>query len=1005
MDFATYERERRAEYAAFAAVVGSILTAAIRTDPRFRLQQVKDRAKAPASLKVKLNDRGLSNTTTLESDIKDLAGCRVIFYTNADVRRFIESGLIQSNFDILEIKLHHPSRETVDANELFISNNYLVKLRPERLQLPEYARFGDMRCEVQIQTILNHAWAEMAHDTIYKAPTLAGVGANALDAVKRRLAKIARKYLLPAGYEFEMVDRDFQRLLEGKAHFDRGALEAIVVSEDNNSRAEALETLAENVLPYYDDIRAEYPQIVEHLIEAVKIARTTPATPIETPGGLLPAKTVTDVVEGVAAILDTYRYIDADLTFDALCQLFTDTENAEEREFLLNVARHLSRHELKIWRTHGPVVQSALVDRIDKLPSTVHAPLWRLLTEILSEVLKSEVTGTTSRSNAVTFHQGAVMASDSLKVIRRRAMGLLKTLMPLVSSDDDRLIILSALEEATRTPHLADYSNELARVVIDNTRELLEYQTEIAPTLTFEILQTLEHRAHLFYTNYRVLPTTMASDSSLVEARNNLLTAALAFRDTVNADRNFVTYKTLVGFESVFPPAWDDVTFGYTEAEAYRTDQVEIFLGEVDGSSAEAWFQTLSRCAQTQSNDAATFPTFVKFLTRLGQEKPDILIDYIERMEPPLARFLPWMLVGLMKSSHADMTNALIEQWLNEGRYLSDIARYLRDAETFDETLLHRVLDCAIANENTDGIRNALIAAEMQFRAQPGSLIENVFLRALRALAARNDLGWVRMSWFSWRESPILLAMNEDQAGVVLEALVPYPRLELDAEHIVTAIAARWPEKVIDFLERRQAYADSDRAPNGYRDLPFRLHDLRAPLAAALEALVTAGRRWFETKPNLFRYGGGHFLAAVFPDLPDAFRSRLAAYVAGGDRQDIAFVLSILREYEGQAATHDLVKDIVAQIGTDDPLRNHIVMVLSSAGIIAGEYGVVERYRTQKAEMEAWLTDPREPVRLFAESFIRELDRSITNEQQSADASIALRKLEYGEELDGEVDE
>jgi ppGpp synthetase/RelA/SpoT-type nucleotidyltranferase len=189
MDFETYEREQRANYADFAAVVGSILTAAIRVDPRLRLQQVKDRAKEPSSLKLKLKDRDLVETTTLETDIKDLAGCRVIFYTNSDVTRFIGSGLMQENFEVLETKLHHPRREAEDANELYMSNHYLVRLRFERLALPEYVRFVDMRCEVQIQTILNHAWAEMAHDTIYKTSPLEGFGADALDAVKNRLPR------------------------------------------------------------------------------------------------------------------------------------------------------------------------------------------------------------------------------------------------------------------------------------------------------------------------------------------------------------------------------------------------------------------------------------------------------------------------------------------------------------------------------------------------------------------------------------------------------------------------------------------------------------------------------------------------------------------------------------------------------------------------------------------------------------------------------------------------
>ena len=216
MDFETYERERRAAYVEFAAVVASIVTAAIRTDPRLRLQQVIHRAKASDSLRKKLLDRGLEDSDEMESEIKDLAGCRIIFYTNSDVNLFNQTGLMRENFDILDSILHYPGRENRDANELYMANHYLVKLRLERLALPEYTHLADMRCEVQVQTILNHAWAEMAHDTIYKSPQLGGFGTNALEAVNRRLDKVARKYLLPAGYEFDKIVREFQRLKEGK---------------------------------------------------------------------------------------------------------------------------------------------------------------------------------------------------------------------------------------------------------------------------------------------------------------------------------------------------------------------------------------------------------------------------------------------------------------------------------------------------------------------------------------------------------------------------------------------------------------------------------------------------------------------------------------------------------------------------------------------------------------------------------------------------------------------
>jgi ppGpp synthetase/RelA/SpoT-type nucleotidyltranferase len=177
INFEDYERHALGAYAAFASTVAAILTAAINAEGNvFRLQQMKARAMEPASLRIKLEKRGQEGTEALEAQIKDLAGCRVIFYTDSDVNRFIQSGIVDGNFEVFEVKIHHPRREVDDAIELYTSNHYVVGLKAERLALSEYARFAGMRCEIQIQTILRHAWAEMAHDTIYKAPELARYG-------------------------------------------------------------------------------------------------------------------------------------------------------------------------------------------------------------------------------------------------------------------------------------------------------------------------------------------------------------------------------------------------------------------------------------------------------------------------------------------------------------------------------------------------------------------------------------------------------------------------------------------------------------------------------------------------------------------------------------------------------------------------------------------------------------------------------------------------------------
>src|SRR3979490_697346 len=146
----------RAKFEALSRTVASIIQAAIDNSPEnFRLQQITARAKSPVSLHRKLTERGLLQSENIESELKDLAGCRLVFYTNTDVDRFLQSRLIFHHFvlDFDGTNIHHDVGAGRSADDLYFAIHYLVSLKPDRLGLPEFRKFQGIRCEVQIQTI------------------------------------------------------------------------------------------------------------------------------------------------------------------------------------------------------------------------------------------------------------------------------------------------------------------------------------------------------------------------------------------------------------------------------------------------------------------------------------------------------------------------------------------------------------------------------------------------------------------------------------------------------------------------------------------------------------------------------------------------------------------------------------------------------------------------------------------------------------------------------------
>src|SRR5260221_10960693 len=57
-----------------------------------------------------------------------------------------------------QTRIHHPTEE--NANQRYQAIHYTVSLNDARTALAEYTKFKGLRCEIQIQTILIHAWAE-----------------------------------------------------------------------------------------------------------------------------------------------------------------------------------------------------------------------------------------------------------------------------------------------------------------------------------------------------------------------------------------------------------------------------------------------------------------------------------------------------------------------------------------------------------------------------------------------------------------------------------------------------------------------------------------------------------------------------------------------------------------------------------------------------------------------------------------------------------------------------
>jgi len=110
MNITEYELSGRELYVEFCEVIKRLLNQAIENDGRYRLEHIQSRAKDVDSLRARLEQEGKIESEEIEKIRKDLAGCRIIFYTNNDVSRFTRSPILSSLFEVdwKRSKIHQP---------------------------------------------------------------------------------------------------------------------------------------------------------------------------------------------------------------------------------------------------------------------------------------------------------------------------------------------------------------------------------------------------------------------------------------------------------------------------------------------------------------------------------------------------------------------------------------------------------------------------------------------------------------------------------------------------------------------------------------------------------------------------------------------------------------------------------------------------------------------------------------------------------------------------------
>ena len=165
---------------------------------------LEHRTKEVSHFREKITCPGKSYIDPL-NEVTDICGVRIILRRISDVDKVVE--LLRTEFAIDE------NNSTYKAEELRVDQfgytpvHLVLQLKSNRAGLTEWQHVAGLKAEVQVRTVLQHAWALISHSFDYK------VSADVPRQIRRRLFRLSALFEL-ADTELDQIAEEVDKILQ-----------------------------------------------------------------------------------------------------------------------------------------------------------------------------------------------------------------------------------------------------------------------------------------------------------------------------------------------------------------------------------------------------------------------------------------------------------------------------------------------------------------------------------------------------------------------------------------------------------------------------------------------------------------------------------------------------------------------------------------------------------------------------------------------------------------------
>lgn len=681
-------------------------------------------------------------------------------------------------------------------------------------------------------------------------------------------------------------------------------------------------------------------------------------------------------------VLSQLRYLTQEIVEDTLFVLCLHDNSLVSKSALGEIEK-IAEIYLNVFNKIGVSPQLKLLEKIEMLSDDCVRDNSESIFLMLHHFLSSNISSHTWNYQEVVIKSGAIPSNSDVNDLRQRTLILLKRIYLLKDDVSWKKNLLGIFQEATSIYSQAEISDDTLNMISINSLEVLNFYKSLIQSEKLQIIQKIEYDSYWQY--YHAMNDEVAS-------------AALEIEQEIKSNEEYQIYRDLIGYEGVFG-SWeslknsDDMMY---QLDKEREERVVVRANSVSGSNFNEWGNRILEYIKTDSSDLATFPSFYTFIDHLAQTQSKLMLAFLVENDEELAPVLISIMRGLWLSSSKEELRVLMKLWVNEEKNLYSCCKLFLSIDELDEELLSVIFSKAVELMDEDVLSMIVAVVSNSFENDNGVILNSYIIPAVNELSKLGSTRWINDVWFKRNRKALFDVLSDDAIEAIIKNLVSMKDVDYHGEEILCLIAEKNPKRVMTYFGERLDKEKERESRRDYNAIPFKFHKLGEPLSKDAASIVQITRSWFDDNYGMFIYKGAKLLGNIFPGFSSELESELIKLVKTEQRNNILFVLAVLRNYKGQVFVHPVCIEVVKVLPEDDGLNREVMVALSSTGVVRGEYGLADAYERKANEILPWLEYDNKKVNIFATKYIENLKHDAEFERKRADEEIELRKYQYG---------